>query len=333
VTSTGDLSVGRAAGRRTGRRVRATGIAAAAALIAVQLITPAAVGSAAWMLAVGGILIGVPHGAVDHLVPFWSTGRPITVAALAAVLGRYVTVLAVALAAVLVLPVPTLWVFLGAAALHFGRGEVMVAADFAGRPTARAGQDLLPALAHGAVTVGLPLGAWASVSLPALDRVAPGFAGTPPIVTDTVVIVTVALVVLAGVRLVRSGRPAEAGELLLLTALFGLVPPLAAFGAYFGLWHAARHTLRLVSLPGPDGAVDVRAGAVRYLRGAAAPTVAAALLLLILLQRGTGTLLTAELALLVGLTAPHLGSVAALDRQVAATARQGCHGPQAVTAR
>ena len=335
MTSTDQPSVDRLTGDPVpsgpvqGRWVRRAGITAAGCALAAQLIAPAALDHVAGTLAVIGVLIGVPHGAVDHLVPFWCTGRRITVGALSSVLVRYVAVLAAALIAVLTVPLPTLWVFLGAAALHFGRGEVVAAADAARRPAPRPWQDLAPMLAHGAVTVGLPLAAWGSVSLPVLDRVAPGFAGTSPVVLRGIVTATLVLVLLAGGLLLRAGRRAEAGELALLAGLFAWVPPLAAFGVYFGLWHAARHTLRLVSLPGADGTVDLRAGTVRYLRGAALPTSAAIALLVGLPTRGTGSgsLLAAELALLVGLTAPHLGSVVALDRwQAARTAGQ--EGPE-----
>lgn len=303
--------------RRLGWGLRTVGILSLGTLLVLQLVAPTALGESAGVLAVIGILIGVPHGAVDHLVPFWSTGQRVTLRPLGSVLLRYLAVLAVALGAVHFLPLPTVWVFLAVSAVHFGRGEVVVAAELAGRRVPRAADDLIPALAHGAIVLGIPLAVWTSVSSPVLDRLAPGFVDTPSAAFQGILFGTVILGVVAAVTLVIKGRLLEAAELLLLAAVFTLVPPLAAFGVYFGLWHSMRHTLRLVYLPGSDGRVDVRTGMARYLKAAVLPTLGAAALLLVLIRYGDASLLTAELALVVGLTAPHLGIVATLDHRVA----------------
>lgn len=42
----------------------------------------------------------------------------------------------------------------------------------------------------------------------------------------------------------------DAGEVLLLTALFGALPPLLALGVYFVFWHSLQHILRLTPLLG-----------------------------------------------------------------------------------
>jgi Brp/Blh family beta-carotene 15,15'-monooxygenase len=303
--------------------VTRTGIVAVSCLLAAHLVAADVVDRAGWALAVGGILIGIPHGAADHLVPFWSAGRGVDPATLTTVLVRYVAVLAVALGALLLLPVPAVWIFLIASGLHFGRGEVALAAESAGRPVPSLGEDRAVTAAFALVTVGLPLAAWPQLSLPALDRLAPGLAATPRAVPAVVLGAAAVLVPFALLALLRQGRTGQAGELCLLAALFATVPPMAAFGVYFGMWHALRHTLRLVLLPGPDGEVDAVVGLSRYLRGAALPTLAAGALLFVLWHGRGPSVLAAELALLVGLTAPHLGIVAAMDR---ATARREYRG-------
>ena len=307
----------RLSSHQAGRWVRRAGVAAVASLIIVRVVDPTFIDRWAGAMAVGGILIGIPHGAVDHLVPFWASRRRVTPAALAGVLTRYLAVMAAAVACTLMFPLITVWAFLGASAWHFGRGEVAVAAHLAQRPLRRPRQDLLPALAHGGVTVGLPLAAWSDMSLPVLDRLAPGFAATPRPVIPAVLAAVTVLVPAACTTLLRRRRAGEAGELVLLAVLFTFVPPLAAFGVYFGLWHATRHMLRLVNLPGRDGGVDVRAGTVRYLYGAAIPTLASGGLLFALWRNCGSSILVAELALLIGLTAPHVKVVTALDRQAA----------------
>ena len=85
-----------------------------------------------------------------------------------------------------------------------------------------------------------------------------------------------ALVGAATARLVLRGRTREAGELLLVAAVFALAPPLAAFGAYFGLWHAVRHTGRLLDLSrAAGGDARWRPAVTRLARAAALPTAAA----------------------------------------------------------
>jgi Brp/Blh family beta-carotene 15,15'-monooxygenase len=290
-----------------------------AALLAASVAAPGIVASWAALIAVGGVLLGLPHGAVDHLVPGWAAARPLGRRSMAVLVTGYLLVVGAGAAALRVAPVPTLVLFLGVSAWHFGRGEVVEAAQAAGRPVPAPAEDLLPVLAHGLVTVGLPVAAWPAVSLPLLDLLAPGAARVPGWV-PTVVGAAAALAVTAALGgLVLSRRAGEAGELALLAATFWTVHPFAAFGVYFGLWHALRHGARLVDLAagaGPLGqglrrvalqAVLPTAGAVAFL------TVVASTVRLAPAGAASG-LLAAELATLIGLTFPHAVVVARLDR-------------------
>jgi Brp/Blh family beta-carotene 15,15'-monooxygenase len=299
-------------------------VGAAAAALTIQLVRPDLLAQAAIPIAVVAILIGIPHGAADHLVPFWSRGRRATPTAVTGVVAVYVAGLLLVLACALRAPVPALWAFLLASALHFGRGEVVAAAEAYGRQVPRIHQDLPVALAHGAAVIGLMLSVGRDSSLPLLDRVAPGIAYTPPALLTAVAAGTYVLVGLAVARLVAAGRLAEAAELVLLTAMFTLVPPAAAFGVYFAWWHATRHTARLVALPDPHGAVDLVAGVRRYARAAALPTAGALVFLIILARVGSPSVLDAQLIALVAITAPHLVVVAAFDSARARWARPSC---------
>jgi Brp/Blh family beta-carotene 15,15'-monooxygenase len=297
--------------------VRAAGVVATLALLVADGVAPGAVQDAGVALALVGIVLGIPHGAVDHLVPFWAHGRRVRVRPLARGLAGYVATGAVALAAVLLAPLPVTWLFLLVSAVHFGRGEVVVQAELAGRRPPGPWQDVLPAAAHGAAVVALPLTLHRDVALRVLDRVAPGFGTTPGGLLDALAVVTAVLVVAALARLLATGRAAEGAELALLALLFAVVPATAAFGVYFGLWHAARHTLRLVLLPGADGQVPaVGAGLRRYARGAALPSLVAVGLLWVVSATANPSVLAAALVTLVALTAPHLVVVGALDRAV-----------------
>src|SRR4051794_34832490 len=118
---------------------RYVGVVAVAALLVAALVAPSAVAGAAVGIAVGGALVGLPHGAVDHVVPGWLARRPLPLRSLAALLIGYLAVVAVGAVALRLAPTPTLIVFLAVAAWHFGRGEVAAAAEAAGRPVPRAG--------------------------------------------------------------------------------------------------------------------------------------------------------------------------------------------------
>ena len=302
------------------QRVRRVGTAAVLVLLVAGVAAPAAVTAAAPALAVAGVLLGLPHGAVDHLVPGWAAMRPLPRRRLAALLAGYVLVVAAGAIALAAAPLPTLVAFVAVSAWHFGRGEVVARAEAEQRPVPAAGQELLPALAHGVVTTVLPVAAWPAVTLPLLAVLAPA-AGRAPGWVPAALAVLVAVVVPAALALLlRRHRTAEAAELALLTAVFWLVHPFAAFGVYFGLWHALRHTARLVDLAAGDGPLGV--GARRVAVQALLPTAGALTFLAGILATAryapaplaTG-LLAAELATLVGLTFPHAVVVAALDRR------------------
>jgi Brp/Blh family beta-carotene 15,15'-monooxygenase len=282
---------------------------------------PAAVSAAAPAVAVVGVLLGVPHGAVDHLVPGWAAARPLARGALAALLAGYLLVVAAGAVALVAAPLPTLVLFLAVSAWHFGRGVVVEAAETRGHAPPVPRRDLLPCLAHGLVVTVLPIAAWPQVALPLLALLAPGAGAAPGWLPPALGLLTATTVVLALVVLLRQRRGAEAGQLVLLAATFWVVHPFAAFGVYFGLWHALRHGARLVELAA--GEDPLRAGLRRVTVQALLPTAGALAFLAAVVATAryappslaTG-LLAAELATLVGLTFPHAIVVGALDRRL-----------------
>lgn len=97
-------------------------------------------------------------------------------------------------------------------------------------------------------------------------------------------------------------------------------PPLLAFAAYFGAWHAARHVARLLSAD-PANAGALAAGHLgrplaRFARQAFLPTVASVTVLGLLWWGAGGAegFVAAHLGLIAALTMPHVAVVAALDR-------------------
>ena len=313
-------------GVRLHRRVRDAGVVACAVLLAAALVAPTTVASVALPLAAAGILAGIPHGAVDHVVPGWLARRPLRPAALAGLLAGYVSVAAAGTLALHWAPTVTVLAFLATSAWHFGRAEVVVSAEAAGRGVPSTGRDLPLTVAHGLVTTVLPAAAWPAVALPLLATLAPRLAGIPAAGLHAVAVGVVALAALVVLLLLVRGRPADAVQLALLTATFALVHPFAAFGVYFGGWHALRHGARLVEVAAAGE--PLRRGLYRYLAQAAVPTALAVAFLAAILagvrsgREGPSPLLAAELATLLALTFPHAAVVAGMDRTLRVRGRR-----------
>jgi Brp/Blh family beta-carotene 15,15'-monooxygenase len=295
-------------------------VASLATVGGLALVAPAAVAAAAWPLAVTGVVLGVPHGAVDHLVPWWWSSREAPLRRLVVFTAGYAVVAAAAMAAFLIAPVPTVLVFLLLSAVHFGRGEVVAWAERAGRPVPGPSSDVLPAAAAGSAVVGLLLWADPRATAPLLAAVADPLV---EVVSDARVVGLAGVAVLvaaAVVRLATSGRRAEAAELALVAAVFAVAPPLAAFGVWFGTWHALRHTGRLLDLARDaeeraSGVPTWPAAARRLGRAGWIPSTVALGAVVVLWSLRDVAPLEAQLSVLLALTFPHAAVVWALDRR------------------
>jgi Brp/Blh family beta-carotene 15,15'-monooxygenase len=218
-----------------------------------------------------------------------------------------------------------------ASAAHFGEGELACwAAAPPGRAPLRASLRLLAAAV---TTVGLPAAVGAANQRPPEVGVTGALAPPPgaggsrsglSLLRDPAARPTVApLAALAGVAtaaLGLSGDREAAGDCALLTALALLAPPSTAFAAYFGGWHALRHTARVAdalvadgqlppqrSLPGAAGELARRSAWAAEVGLAAAGALAAA-------DREHAS--DNAFAAILGLTVPHMTTVAlALSRR------------------
>jgi Brp/Blh family beta-carotene 15,15'-monooxygenase len=323
----------------------------ASCLVALSLSAPQTALGLALPVAVVGALLGVPHGAVDHLVPGWwaatqSTGTPLSGDRATRPAGRrrlirfgvgYVAVAGLALAALLLAPTPSLVLALLLSALHFGRGEVVTCAERAGRPTPSPWAGWPQTIAHGWVTVGLLLWARPELSDPYVRPLSPWVADAARQTRGPALVMVAVAVAVGSAALARRRQFLDAGELGLLTLMFAVAPPLAAFGLYFGCWHAVRHTGRLLDLArrhlaqrplGPrqldPGRLDrafpqVRwsAASVLLARASVWPSVVALLVVLLLWSSRELAGLHAEMAVLLALTFPHAAVVWVLDRRQA----------------
>jgi Brp/Blh family beta-carotene 15,15'-monooxygenase len=289
-------------------------------------------------LALSVLLVGLPHGALDHLVPSRLRGEPATVRSLGGV-GLLYAVLGGAYAAGWFLAPAACFVgFVLLTLAHWGQGDVHALVALAGGEHLRSrGQRALAAVVRGGFPMLVPLVAFPEQYRRVAEAVvAPFLGGTAslaPAFTPRVRLAAAAgFALLVAAHLVvgyrrRSGSGGfrrDAGETLLLGVFFSTVPPIAAVGTYFCLWHATRHVARLVLLdpPAVDALARAEVGpAIRRFARQAAPLTLAALAFLaalyLLVPRPPTTVegfVGLYLVLIAALTLPHVVIVAWMDR-------------------
>ena len=213
-------------------------------LIFSQLLDASSMG---WQVVVAliALAIGIPHGALDHLVTL-PKAQPKKMALFIVI---YVALAVVAVIGILNFNVFGFIIVLFMSAIHFGIGDAAFISEIDKRtkPEKKLNRWLyIPAA--GFTPVFIPLvnsastDALASVN-PALINWHQGF--------DSEILVIVTAFVLISITLMLIGKRYREGlDLTLLLLLAHLAPPLIAFAVYFGCWHAMRHTARLtLSLP------------------------------------------------------------------------------------
>ena len=200
--------------------------------------------SISWQIAVAlfALAVGIPHGALDHLVTLprasFSRMTLFTVG--------YIAIAALAVWAIL------MWNVIGfigvviMSAVHFGVGDAAFITERDRASQSKQASHLAQfcyAFAAGSLPVVVPLTNDRSTSaLAAVNEDLVNWHGG----RDTELMTTVlAFALVAFVVLAVNRRWRDFVDLAILSALALLTPPLVAFAAYFGMWHAMRHTARL----------------------------------------------------------------------------------------
>jgi Brp/Blh family beta-carotene 15,15'-monooxygenase len=268
------------------------------------------------VIAVMALAIGIPHGALDHLVTL-PKSKPTVMALFIAI---YVLVAIVAVIAILRFNVFGFIFVLLMSATHFGIGD----AAFINEMDRRGGRKKgLPrtvyAVAAGATPVMIPL--VNSASTDALAQVNPTLIDWHQGFGQEILYTVSGFALIAIVTLFLSHRKRESLDIALLLALALIAPPLIAFAVYFGCWHAMRHTARLTLTLEPSQRAFASGDAQRAFTRAVIPGLPALV----------GTFLIAGVLALMGnefnddffwmalvivwaLTVPHMAVTAKLDR-------------------
>ena len=193
-------------------------------------------------LAVIALIIGIPHGALDHLVTL-PKNKPAKMALFVAI---YVLIAVAAVWAILRWNVLGFQLVVIMSAVHFGIGDAAFIAE-SERLNNRASRSLIDrliyALPAGLLPVFVPLSS--DLTNSALAEVNPKLINWAGSSTNFIHLLVLLIAASSLFVLVLKRDDKSAIDLALLAALSMLTPPLVAFAIYFGLWHALRHTARL----------------------------------------------------------------------------------------
>jgi beta-carotene 15,15'-dioxygenase len=259
-------------------------------------------------------VVGMPHGALDIVAGPWLALRTTKKTTLALFVVLYTLVAGASAVGWLLAPRAGLIVFFVMSWFHFGAGDA--GGDRLGWSLDR----IAHAVCAGGITIAIPLALHTHRVLPMIKALLFG----QPVPSEPSVAVVgfigVAMTVLAFALLMarcsRASRGRIMAELTALSALFVVADPLVAFSVYFCVWHAPRHTGRVLrslpsGLPRTTSRLLVVAATLLPLAGAGA----------LLLRQSHVTLPTTEVlsqivfVTLGALTVPHLVITAAWERR------------------
>ena len=295
----------------------AVGVAILLSFIFAQIIETSDI---SWqvIIAIIALAVGIPHGALDHLVTL-PRSNPVKMTVFILI---YVAVAVLAILALLKWNVVGFIVVVLMSAIHFGIGDAAFISEIDRREKAsKKFSKFLYAAAAGSLPVVIPL--VSDKSSAALTEVNPKLIDWHQGLGNDLQLWVMILTAIALLTLVQKRRESEALDLMLLYLLASIAPPLVAFAVYFGCWHAMRHTARLtLILPRSQKAFSEGSAGKAFL-GAVWPGLPALVgtflvAILIIVFRGDSLdtqLLWVSLVVVWALTVPHMAVTARLDRK------------------
>jgi Brp/Blh family beta-carotene 15,15'-monooxygenase len=270
------------------------------------------------VIALIALAIGIPHGALDHLVTLpRSSAKKMFL-----FISIYIAVAVIAVVALLTWNVVGFIFVVVMSAVHFGIGDAAFISEIDRRSeNSKRFQKYLYATAAGTLPVVIPLVSDKSTS--ALEQVNPALVDWHQGLNNDLALWAMLITAFALLRLLLKHRNGDVIDLLLLYLLAVTAPPLVAFAVYFGCWHAMRHTARLtLTLPTSQEAFTKGNAKGAFIRAVLPGTPALVgtfvIAALIVLLRGDSLddqFLWVTLVVVWALTVPHMAVTARLDRK------------------
>ncbi len=271
------------------------------------------------VIALFALLVGIPHGAIDHLISIPSKPKSRFFAyifiyiAIAFLSGWFIAANNVLGFQIIVIM----------SAIHFGFGDASYLnekADSSSKPRHPFWIETLYAIPAGFLPVLLPL--TDHRTLKALNRINPKLDSWAGSEMKYIRIVTLFIAIISILVFLLVRELSLVVDLALLAALSMIAPPLIAFATYFGFWHAIRHTARLVPQLARAKELAMSGHWQAALWAAIKPglyavvgTIAIAALLMVKRPAEfSSSLLWSTLVIIWALTVPHMISTARFDR-------------------
>jgi Brp/Blh family beta-carotene 15,15'-monooxygenase len=296
-------------------------------------------------LVLSGVVFGMPHGAVDHLIPARLCGHA-TATSVLAVTGLYVVLGGGYLVTWFLAPAAAAVSFVLLTWCHWGQGDVyLLSAVTGGRYPRSLPHRVLTLLVRGGMPMAVPLVASPDQYRRVIADLVGLFGRDPAAIavafrSETRLAVAAVVGGMAVATLARgavartadgwtvrsdAGLRIDLVETCLLGGYFLVVEPILAVGLYFCLWHSVRHVVRVLAVDDVGGTAlrERRVGAAlsRFGRDAA-PTTVQALALVVgvypLVPVAPGVLgegVALYLVVIAALTLPHVVVVTWMDHR------------------
>lgn len=210
------------------------------------------------------IVLGLPHGATDHLIPFRLKKQPVTARFMSLVITAYVATAALYGWIWAIKPAAGVIIFILLTWFHWGQGELYAVQKFIGVQKRGIWRKGLTILVRGALPMLVPLFAFPDVYLSFVKEM---ITVIDPNTQDlfmkqsTIESWRLSLLLLFGMVItsyvIDSAVEAaqqqtwltwlvDSIEIGLLILYFYTVPPILAIGVYFCVWHSVRHIIRIM---------------------------------------------------------------------------------------